>query len=114
MGHTLGQVGSFEAAKRGNTAPMSGQTRPRVLVVDDNERARTLVRLGLELEGLEVIEAASLAESTHVLSDAYDGFVLDRQLPDGDGLSLLPRLRKRSDTTHVIIYSTLEAADEPE
>src|SRR5947199_10416266 len=88
--------------------------RPRVLVVDDNERARTLVRLGLELEGLEVIEAASLAESAHVLSDAFDGFVLDRQLPDGDGLSPLPKLRERSDPTHVIIYSTPEPAGDTE
>ena len=88
--------------------------RPRVLVVDDNERARTLVRLGLELEGLEVVEAASLAETNVMLTDAFDGFVLDRQLPDGDGLSLLPRLRRRSDAARVIIYSTLEAADEPD
>ena len=87
--------------------------RPRVLVVDDNERARTLVRLGLELEGLEVIEAASLTECTSVLGEPYDGFVLDRQLPDGDGLSLLPDLQRRSGNTRVIIYSTLDSSDEP-
>src|SRR3954451_20695080 len=87
--------------------------RPRVLVVDDNERARTLVRLGLELEGLEVVEAASLTECKTVLQEPYDGFVLDRQLPDGDGLSLLPNLHRRSGNTRVIIYSTLDSSDEP-
>src|SRR3954447_5493736 len=104
---------SFEGAHGGNTLSMSGDGRPRVLVVDDNERARTLVRLGLELEGLEVVEAASLAESNTVLTDSFDVFVLARQLPDGRGLSLLPRLRRRSDAARVVIYSTLEAADEP-
>lgn len=87
--------------------------RPRVLVVDDNERARTLVRLGLELEGLEVVEAASVEEGTEALAEAFDGFVLDRQLPDGDGLSLLPALRRRTAATRVVIYSTLDSSDEP-
>ena len=65
---------------------MSGGERPHVLVVDDNPRARTLVRLGLELEGLDVTEAATLAEGRALLDKPFDGFVLDRQLPDGDGL----------------------------
>src|SRR5436309_3887533 len=89
---------------------MSDEGRPRVLVVDDNPRARTLVRLGLELEGLEVVEAASIAEGRKLLDSAFDGYVLDRQLPDGDGLTLVPDVRRGAP---VVIYSTLEAIGEP-
>src|SRR4051794_36222660 len=92
---------------------MSGGVRPQVLVVDDNARARTLVRLGLELEGLEVTEAASLAEGRALLDKPFDGFVLDRQLPDGDGLTLVPDVRRRAQNARVVIYSTLDATDEP-
>src|SRR3954464_14910780 len=88
--HTGKPGGAFEAANSGNTDSMSGEGRPRVLVVDDNPRARTLVRLGLELEGLEVVEAGSVAEGRKLLDSRFDGYVFDRQLPDGDGLSLVP------------------------
>src|SRR4051794_13468867 len=92
---------------------MSGGVRPQVLVVDDNARARTLVRLGLELEGMEVTEAATIAEGRALLDKPFDGFVLDRQLPDGDGLSLLPDLQDKAASAAVIIYTTLEPTDEP-
>jgi diguanylate cyclase (GGDEF)-like protein len=93
---------------------MNGAGRPRVLVVDDNERARALVRLGLELEGLDVTEASTLAEGRSMLDDGFDGYVLDRQLPDGDGLTLIPELRQRNATGSVVIYSTLDPTDEPD
>jgi diguanylate cyclase (GGDEF)-like protein len=92
---------------------MSDGGRPRVLIVDDNARARTLVRLGLELEGLEVVEAGSLAEGRSLLGADFDGYVLDRQLPDGDGLTLVPHVRSQAGPAPVIIYSTLDATDEP-
>src|SRR3954447_23505075 len=101
---------SFEGAHGGNTLSMSGDGRPRVLVVDDNPRARTLVRLGLELEGLEVVEAGSLAEGRELLDTPFDGYVFDRQLPDGDGLTLVPQVTRDAP---VIIYSTLDATGEP-
>ncbi len=41
-----------------------------------------------------VDHARDLAEATLVLSDAvYDVVVLDRRLPDGDGLSLIPAIQ---------------------
>src|SRR3954454_15134109 len=104
----------FDRRGAGNTGTMTNVARPRVLVVDDNERARALVRLGLELEGLDVTEARTVAEGRSLLDETFDGYVLDRQLPDGDGLSLVPELRQRRVTGNVIIYSTLDATDEPE
>jgi diguanylate cyclase (GGDEF)-like protein len=93
---------------------MTAADRPRVLVVDDNDRARALVRLGLELEGLDVTEAASVEEGRRLLDAAFDGVVLDRQLPDGDGLSLVPDIRQRGYAGRVVIYSTLDADGEPD
>src|SRR5947208_12113672 len=80
---------AHDRAHRGRESSVTGPpSRPRVLVVDDNERARALVRLGLELEGLDVTEARTVAEGLSLLDETFDGYVFDRQLPDGDGLSL--------------------------
>jgi GGDEF domain-containing protein len=49
-----------------------------------------------------------------MLAGGFDGFVFDRQLPDGDGLELVPELRNRQQSGRIIIYSTLDATDEPD
>ncbi|MGI8685988.1 MAG: diguanylate cyclase [Acidimicrobiales bacterium] len=85
----------------------------RVLVVDDDVTARRLLRLSLELEGAEVSEAASLAEARSRLGQHIDGVVLDRRLPDGDGLDLLPLLAERYPQACVVVCSNLEDHAEP-
>lgn len=81
--------------------------RPTVLVVDDDPAMRRLLRTGLELEHLCVLEAASLAQTRAMLGESVDGLVLDRQLPDGDGLGLLPELRERWPHLRVVVHSAL-------
>src|SRR4051794_5755002 len=94
---------------------MSGGHRPPVLRGSDNARARPLAPLGLGLEGLDPTEAGPPEGGRARLNKPFDGFVLDRQLPDGDGLTLLPDLRRRiaNPNARVVIYSTLDATDEP-
>ncbi|HEX4978867.1 MAG TPA: response regulator [Acidimicrobiales bacterium] len=84
-----------------------------VLVVDDDDRARRLVRMGLELEGAAVIEAESLQRARSVLHAGITGVVLDRQLPDGDGLDLLAAIRDLAPAAVVVIHSTLHDGREP-
>ena len=49
---------------------------PVVLVVDDNESARRLVRMGLELEGVTVVEADTLARARQYLHHRLVGLRL--------------------------------------
>ena len=82
--------------------------RPTVLVVDDDAGIRRLVRTGLELEQLRVLEAASLAQVRAVLGEAVDAVVLDRLLADGDGLSLVPELVDRWPHVRIVVHSALD------
>lgn len=86
---------------------------PVVLVVDDNESARRLVRMGLELEGVTVVEADTLARARQYLHSRMSGLVLDRELPDGDGLDLLADIGATCPDARVVINSTLDDGREP-
>jgi diguanylate cyclase (GGDEF)-like protein len=86
---------------------------PVVLVVDDNEGARRLVRMGLELEGVAVVEAESLARARQFLNRRMVGVVLDRELPDGDGLELLADIGATCPDAAVVVNSTLDDGREP-
>jgi diguanylate cyclase (GGDEF)-like protein len=86
---------------------------PVVLVVDDNESARRLVRMGLELEGVTVVEADTLARARQYLHRRMSGVVLDRELPDGDGLTLLADIGATCPDATVVVNSTLDDGREP-
>jgi CheY-like chemotaxis protein len=65
-----------------------------VLVVDDHPVNRLLLESVLELEGIDVLGAGSIAEAERVLESCVPPvIVLDLQLPDGYGLDLVRRLR---------------------
>nr|WP_079189104.1 response regulator [Streptomyces kebangsaanensis] len=66
----------------------------RVLVVDDNKVIRQLIRVNLELEGLEVVTAADGAECLDVVHQVRpDVITLDVVMPRLDGLRTAARLR---------------------
>lgn len=66
----------------------------RVLVVDDNKVIRQLIRVNLELEGIEVVTAADGAECLDVVHQVRpDVVTLDVVMPRLDGLSTAAQLR---------------------
>ncbi|MFI7503666.1 response regulator [Streptomyces sp. NPDC049687] len=66
----------------------------RVLVVDDNKVIRQLIRVNLELEGLEVVTASDGAECLDVVHQVRpDVVTLDVVMPRLDGLRTAARLR---------------------
>jgi len=68
----------------------------RLLIVEDEICLRRSIARYFELCGLEVTEAGSVLEaSRHLDAGDFDAVVLDIGLPDGDGLSLLPRTQAR-------------------
>jgi DNA-binding response OmpR family regulator len=67
----------------------------RVLLVEDHERFAGLICNSLMAHGVAVDVAGRIDAAWAALSQIpYQALVLDRGLPDGDGLSLLQRMRK--------------------
>ena len=73
----------------------------RVLVVDDSEVIRQLIRVNLELEGFEVVTAADGAECLEIVHQVQpDVITLDVVMPRLDGLRTAARLRADARTAH--------------
>jgi two-component system OmpR family response regulator len=84
----------------------------RALVLEDDERLRSLVVRALGRGGIACDEASRIAEADELLDlHEYDLLVLDRRLPDGDGLDVCRRARARG-FRHSILMLT--AMDQPE
>ncbi len=72
--------------------------RARILVVDDDEDIRLLVRELLERSGYEVVEAADGREALKLMYTTPPALVLlDITMPDLDGYQTLERIRDLSD-----------------
>jgi DNA-binding response OmpR family regulator len=76
----------------------------RILVVDDDNDIRTLLRELLERRGFEVVEAA---DGKHALQELYGGrpdlVLLDVGMPGMDGWTTLERIRELSDVPVVML-----------
>lgn len=81
-----------------------------VLVVEDDASIRSVLRYGLEPEGVTLIEAENLAQARVVLEEPFEAVILDRHLPDGRGDDLLPELRERLPDSRIIVHSSDEEA----
>jgi CheY-like chemotaxis protein len=79
----------------------------RVLVVDDNDDVRGLLRIAFARADIEVVGAAG--ESREALAISRDVrpaiILLDVNLPDVAGLDLLPQLRKHCPQAKVVMFS---------
>jgi diguanylate cyclase (GGDEF)-like protein len=74
----------------------------RVLVVDDDEDIRTVLRVTLELAGFTVITAADGPDGLDLArSESPDVILLDVMMPSMDGLEVLTRLRADARTAHL-------------
>lgn len=70
---------------------------PHILVVDDDERLRALLRQYLGEQGFFVSTAANTAEAEEILAVfAVDAMVLDVMMPGESGLAYAARLKQRS------------------
>jgi DNA-binding response OmpR family regulator len=78
----------------------------RLLLVEDNERFAALLKQGLAGAGFTVDVLAAAKDASAALDTGrWDLVVLDRGLPDTDGLDVLTEMRRRGDTTPVLILT---------
>ena len=80
--------------------------KPRILLVDDEERFRTNLQKMLGVQGLTVGAASSGAEALEELKRSpYDVIVLDIRMPGMDGLATLKEIKSINPEAEVIILS---------
>lgn len=78
----------------------------RVLLVEDHARLAALFKEGLRRAGWEVETVGTLADAEAALDSLdFDVAVVDRGLPDGDGLDLVRRLRHRADAPAALVMT---------
>ncbi len=83
---------------------MTDHNRPNILVVDDEERLRGLLRLYLENSGYLVAEAAGGREGLDTFrSGRFDLVVLDLMLPDLDGWTVCRSIREEGDVPIIML-----------
>jgi len=83
-----------------------------VLVIEDDPSVRTLVRAVLEHNGNAVALADNAADGEQkALDTEHDIIILDLGLPDGNGLELCEKLRKKDISTPILILSAKQDTD---
>lgn len=88
------------------------QSRPVVLVVDDEPTIREVVTTYLERDGFAVQAAATGPEAVQKLQKRIpDLLILDLMLPGVGGLAILSELRKQSNVPVIVLTARTEEAD---
>src|SRR5664280_534915 len=86
----------------------------RVLVCDDTEQIRRLIRVNLELEGYEVVEAIDGLEALEILNDLTqrlpDVITLDVVMPRRDGWWMVSTIRADPRLAHIPIVMVTASA----
>jgi signal transduction histidine kinase/CheY-like chemotaxis protein len=87
----------------------------QLLIVDDNEVSRYILRQLLDLPWLQIIEAKNGGEALAALAEsAPDAVVLDLLMPDITGLEVLRHIRELDSTANlpVLIYTSKTLSEE--
>jgi DNA-binding response OmpR family regulator len=84
----------------------------KILVVDDEERMARFIRLNLEHDGFQVVEAYKGMQAVQVLRDQMpDVVLLDVMLPDIDGFEVLQLIREVSSVPVIMLTAKGEEDD---
>jgi two-component system, OmpR family, KDP operon response regulator KdpE len=78
----------------------------RVLVVDDEPPIRKLLRLGLNAQGYQTLDAPNAKTALDLLAQKPDLIILDLGLPDMLGHDLLRTIRARNDRVPIVVLSS--------
>lgn len=77
-------------------------TAHSILVVDDEEMTRNLLRLMLQPSGYEIVEAGDGVEALDLLANKLPSLVLlDVMMPNMDGIETCQRIRRNPATAHL-------------
>ncbi|WP_277017122.1 sigma-54-dependent transcriptional regulator [Flavobacterium lindanitolerans] len=78
----------------------------KILIIDDEEKLRSLMARIIGLEGFEVIEAGDCKSGLKKIEQhAFDVVLCDIKLPDGNGVDLTIAIKEKSPQTEVILLT---------
>jgi len=78
-----------------------------ILVIDDDKAFQLLADEALSAEGFEVRTAGSIARGLSIANEATpDVVILDRRLPDGDGIDAIQTLRADGPAAPLVLIAT--------
>jgi two-component system response regulator ResD len=86
----------------------------RILVVDDEDMIRALIRKYAEFEGNQVTEAQNGMEAVELCRrhpDAFDIIIMDVMMPELDGFSAVKEIRKTCNTPVLMLSARGEEYD---
>lgn len=85
----------------------------RILMVDDENNIRLMVRLALQSAGHEIVTAADGADGLEKFGDgeAFHLVLLDQRMPGLDGLAVLREMRGRQPQVRVIMITAFGTID---
>lgn len=86
---------------------MKSSLKAKILVVDDEENIRKSLKMILEYEGWQFLEAADGEEALDIVQETVglDLVLLDVKLPGMDGIEVLAEIKKRPYSPEVIMIS---------
>ena len=82
-----------------------------ILVVDDERLVRWSLAERFRADGFDVREAESVETAIEQLVKLPDGVILDFRLPDGDGLTVLKRIRQQDPDLPVVMLTAHKDAE---
>ena len=92
---------------------MSGMEKPKVLVVEDDQRIRASIRRALMYEGYRAFEAEDGELALAALrDDPPDLSLLDLNLPGIDGIEVCRRIRDAGDAMPIIMITARDAVSD--
>lgn len=84
----------------------------KILIVDDEDKIRTLIRKYAEFEGHTVAEASNGMEALELYrKESFDLIIMDIMMPVLDGLSACREIRKSADTPIIMLSARGEEYD---
>ena len=91
-------------------------SKPKVLIVDDEERFRTTLHKLLAVRQIEAAHVGSAKEAfSEIANNDYDVILLDVKMPEMDGIQALGRIKRENPQIEVIIltgHASVDAAVE--
>ncbi len=83
--------------------------KQKILTVDDNEEIRNIIKILLESEGYEVIEACDGETALSLVDDSIDLIILDIMMPGKSGLDVCKIIREKYQMP--ILFLTAKGTD---
>ncbi|NOT50924.1 MAG: sigma-54-dependent Fis family transcriptional regulator [Chitinophagaceae bacterium] len=78
----------------------------KILIIDDEEKLRQLLRRIISLEGFDVTEAGSLKDAKKIIEkESIDVILCDVKLPNGNGVDFVKQIKREHPSVEIILLT---------